>query len=389
MYIKQTDESHLNQVKDLWNACFDDGPEFTNWFFSNRYSHKNTLAVYNRMGKIESALQLLPYNIFLQGKSTKVSYVVGVSTWPQYRGRGHAKNLLYAALDRVREMGEYISILLPFNYEFYRKYGWEICYEHIQYNAELDKFSLDIYENLLTDIREVKVEDIRLLNRCYKKFMSNYNGYIIRTDEDWKRMLKDISIDGGKAYILQCEDDLGYILFTYRNNKVHVLELIYTDKNIKNALLHFASKSTGNPEIVWTAPPDDMTYMDMVDARNTMYRQPFVMGRIVDVQRALSSIHLKSSPKMEFVMRVHDKFYEFNDRAYLIYYNGDTVNTTTNGYKESHIELDINTLTQLFWGYLKVDDGARDGRILYKNPRHLDMLKEIFKESIPMIYEDY
>lgn len=390
MHIRQTDESHLDQVKALWNACFDDGPEFTNWFFSNRYSHKNTLAVYNDVGNIESALQLLPYNISLHGETTQVSYVVGVSTWSQYRGKGHAKNLLYAALDKVREKGEYISILLPFNYQFYRKYGWEICYEHIQYNVKLDNFLFNVDKSLLSDIREVQIErDIELLNRCYKRFMTNYNGYIIRSNDDWKRVLKDVLLAGGNAYIFQQEDNFGYILLTYRDSKVHVLELMYTNEDTKNVLLSFIALKRQNPTIVWIAPPDDMSYMNMIDARNTMYRQPFVMGRIVDVQRALISIPLNSSQEIEFSMRVHDDFYEFNDKTYLIYYNDHIFRIRTIDYHEPHIELDINTLTQLFWGYLTVDSGARDGRILYRDPHHLAMLKEMFKKSIPLIYEDY
>ncbi len=381
---------HLDQVKELWNYCFDDGPEFTNWFFLNRYSHTNTLAVYNNQNKIESALQLLPYNIYLHGKVHPISYIVGVSTWPEYRGRGHARNLLHKALDSLREKGEFISILLPFNYNFYRRYGWEICYDYIEYNIELDNILLDMDRQLVGHIRKVRLEDdLQLLDLCYTQFMSNYNGYIVRSKADWKRVFDDLRIYGGDGYILQYGDDVGYILFTYGDDKINIRELQYTHTSIKYALLCFVSMYRKESDIKWMAPLDDITYLDMLDSRNTMHRQPYVMGRIVDIQKALASISLPTTQDIKFKMKVDDKFYTYNDGTYLIENKSGTLKITPIYDKNPHIKLDINTLTQLFWGYLTVDIAVREGNIIYSDTRFVDMLKAVFTESTTMIYEDY
>lgn len=394
MQIRYPDILDIDQIKDLWLLCFDDSEEFTNWFFSHRYSHENTLAVFDDVGNIEAALQLLPYNICLHGTKTRVSYIVGVSTYPEHRGKGHAKNLLYRALDILRERGEYISILLPFNYQFYRKYGWEICYEHMEYNTSPSNFHIQWKDKLVKLVKEAKIEDIELLDSCYSEFMSSYNGYIDRSYDDWLRRLRDVSISGGNTYLFQQKDSLGYISFANREGKTYIYEFAYTDTNAKNALLSFVSHGRENMNISWTAPPDDMSYMNMVDARGNIYRQPFVMGRIVDVAKAITSLSISESEDFELFMRVRDDFYKFNHANYMVTYRDENLRVSKDynlkpDAQEPYVELDINTLTQLFWGYIGVDRAAREGTILYSSLSSLDILNRLFQKSINMIYEDY
>ena len=204
-----------------------------------------------------------------------------------------------------------------------------------------------------------------------------------------ERVFDDLRIYGGDGYILQYGDDVGYILFTYGDDKINIRELQYTHTSIKYALLCFVSMYRKESDIKWMAPLDDITYLDMLDSRNTMHRQPYVMGRIVDIQKALASISLPTTQDIKFKMKVDDKFYTYNDGTYLIENKSGTLKITPIYDKNPHIKLDINTLTQLFWGYLTVDIAVREGNIIYSDTRFVDMLKAVFTESTTMIYEDY
>ena len=102
MDIRTAKPNEKNIIIDLWEYCFDDSPEFVQWFFNTRYHHDNTLVVLDK-NRICSASQLLPYNISIRGKNMKTSYIVGVSTWPEDRGKGYISKLLYRSLEEMRD----------------------------------------------------------------------------------------------------------------------------------------------------------------------------------------------------------------------------------------------------------------------------------------------
>ena len=45
MNIRFAKESDKNNIIDIWNYCFDDGPKFTDYYFNDKYKHENTIVV--------------------------------------------------------------------------------------------------------------------------------------------------------------------------------------------------------------------------------------------------------------------------------------------------------------------------------------------------------
>src|SRR5690554_443969 len=198
MEIREAKPYDKALIQDLWQYCFDDSMEFVDWFFNTRYEDDNTLVLIDN-NRICSALQLLPYYISLRGKKMQTSYIVGVSTWPQDRGKGYISKLLYKSLEIMRERKQWVSILLPFNYNFYRKYGWETCYSYHQYSGHKNSFTefLDGIE-IQGKVRPISLaSDFQELEKCYNLYTQKLNGYIIRGKKDWDRILADVRIDGG------------------------------------------------------------------------------------------------------------------------------------------------------------------------------------------------
>ena len=63
-----------------------------------------------RRDEIVSSLQLNQYKIKLNDKIYDTSYVVGVSTFPQVRGRGYMKNIMDFSLKEMYKRGQLVSI---------------------------------------------------------------------------------------------------------------------------------------------------------------------------------------------------------------------------------------------------------------------------------------
>ena len=93
MNLRYAKREDLDNIKDIWNYCFGDEEAFVDYYFNNKYKEENTILV-EEDGELQSSLQLNQYKIKLNDKIYDTSYVVGVSTYPQARGKGLMKNIM-------------------------------------------------------------------------------------------------------------------------------------------------------------------------------------------------------------------------------------------------------------------------------------------------------
>ena len=93
MNMRYAKEEEIDDIKEIWNYCFNDEESFVNYYFNNKYDNNNTIVACEDKD-IVSSLQLNQYKIKLDGKEYETSYVVGVSTFPQVRGRGYMQKIM-------------------------------------------------------------------------------------------------------------------------------------------------------------------------------------------------------------------------------------------------------------------------------------------------------
>jgi GNAT superfamily N-acetyltransferase len=93
--------------KRLWIKCFGDEETFIDSFLIGHYSRKRMLAA-EEDGRLAAMLHLIPFESEL-GRTT---YIYGVATDPDYRGRGLASGLMREAMRRIAEEGADAAILI-------------------------------------------------------------------------------------------------------------------------------------------------------------------------------------------------------------------------------------------------------------------------------------
>ncbi len=382
-----------SQIRDLWNYCFDDTPEFVNFFFQACYQADNALVV-EEEGRIQSCLQILPYRMILRDREIPISYIVGVATWPEYRGQGLIKRLLQFADKVLQDRGIYQSILLPFQYDFYRKYGWEVCYDFLTYRT-LDVPSFNFFKTNTSVSRSTRGKFIRVdheddfdkLTKCYHQYMKPFNGYLLRGKKEWHKTIHDVMLDRGACYLYEeNEKPLGYVIYTLRDRKLHISELIHLSNGAKTALLQLALSHAGQVEQVSRkAPSWDMDYLHMQDSRGKLEKETFVMGRIHSVVETLSGLPYTGDI---FVVKVEDNFYENNNGTFLIgQTNGVSLVTRTD--QEPDVIIDIRTLNQLLWGYLSPEIALVEERVHFINKNILNNIELLFPKKYNYMTEDF
>ena len=88
--IRYADDTNKQQVYDMWKTVFGDPDEYMEIYFREKYRNENTL-IYMKDGKAVSSLQLLSYQFTFCEKEIPVIYLSGVSTLPEYRGKGYSR----------------------------------------------------------------------------------------------------------------------------------------------------------------------------------------------------------------------------------------------------------------------------------------------------------
>ena len=192
-----TDKDY-NQIRKIWTYCFNEGEEVENFYFDNKYRAENTV-VAELDGDVVASIHLNQHTIKLGNREENVSYVVGVSTLPEARGKGMMKSLMTLSFEEMYNRGQNISILMPIDFRLYRRFGFENCYDMIEHRINIEDLSAFRIER---DFRKAKKSDIDNLIDIYNKSNRRLNGYTVRGKQRYENMFKEVAADGGHIYIV-------------------------------------------------------------------------------------------------------------------------------------------------------------------------------------------
>ena len=284
-YARATDK---NQIVSLWNYCFEDGEDFVKYYFENVYDENNTIII-EENDEVLSALQLNKYTIDLRDNKYDVSYVVGVSSKPEVRGLGYMKHLMTYTLEELYKNGEIVSLLMAIDYRLYKRYGFDHCYDQIQYNLRTDEL---LGFRLSSKLRKATFEDAETLSRIYTKAMESLNGYAVRDEAYFNRFMKEVSSESGYIYI--DEENKSYIAYYMQGDTFFVRELIYNNiSSLKSILAYIYNHNTQCKNTVINAPVDDKIKLIIANLKTCEIKLiPFMAGRVINFEKYIESINL-------------------------------------------------------------------------------------------------
>lgn len=386
MDIRFVTEQDKKAIIDMWDYCFEDKDPFLSWYFEEKYRASNTLAVYENDIPV-SSVQLLPYKLSFHGTVLDVSYIVGAATLPEARAKGYMEALLQKSIQVMQQRKHTISILLPFKYSFYRKYGWETCYYHKNYNIEISNLKPLIQK--YGKLRPAKMpDDIEVIMNIYYEFMKEYNGYIVRSKRDWSCILQDHAFEEGKVYILEGEGGKaeGYILYSIKDKTFNAHELGYTNPDAFKGLLTFVyAHSAQANNFVWRAPAADDSYIFLMEPEAGVALKPFVMVRIIDVQGILELLSKQAPDIQDLNIQIIDSFVEKNNGVFSIH-KGKVLQNNNNVWD---LKCSINTLSQMAMGFISPIQGYNMGILEVKNHEAMEKTNRLFNKQNNYINDYY
>ena len=352
-YAKPIDK---DQVVSVWNYCFEDGEDFVKYYFENVYDENNTIII-EENDEVLSALQLNKYTIDLRDNKYDVSYVVGVSSKPEVRGLGYMKHLMTYTLEELYKNGEIVSLLMAIDYRLYKRYGFDHCYDQIQYNLRTDEL---LGFRLSSKLRKAMFEDAETLSRIYTKAMESLNGYAVRDEAYFNRFIKEVSSESGYIYI--DEENNSYIAYYIQGDTFFVRELIYNNiSSLKSMLAYIYNHNTQCKKTVINAHVDDKIKLIIANLKTCEIKLiPFMAGRVINFEKYIESLNscnidTQKINNESIKKKVIDKYIKQNNSVFKISVCDNKIKIQRVE-EDYDIELDINSITQLAFSYLNTDE---------------------------------
>ena len=241
------------EIAALWQEVFHDSDEFTNLFFSRVYKPENTLII-RKENRIIASLQMIPYEIKIDGNILPSAYVCGVCTHPSERGKGLMNRLMTEAMELMRQKNYVLSTLIPAEpwlFDFYKKFGYThpVNQKTATYTSGIQ--SVNTHGTFIssndTIVRQTNVTCYTFAectpDTCFSFFdrkQRERRCTILHNPDDFETIIRDLLYDNGNAWIaLKANCPVG-IAFTKpeAENTIYIKEILYDNTPVKEALIN-------------------------------------------------------------------------------------------------------------------------------------------------------
>lgn len=309
-----------------------------------------------------------------RGRWTEMPGLSAVASPPEYRRKGHIRELLVESLEEYRERGDYLAALWAFEHPFYEKYGYGLATKWVEYECSPDvlEFARDAASG---EFRSVEADDFELLDPILAAHGDRFELTMDRSEQWWrKRVFENWSKD---PYVYVWEDDdgevRGYLVYRVEDEddgkRLEVHDFAYADEEAYLNLLRFCANHDSQVETVTLYGPNETTLLDRVrdPAEVECEVKPGPMVRLVDVPAAIEALDY-ATVTGEFTLSVADPLADWNDRTFrVVVENGNATCEPTaedaDHDEDPDVQTNVSTLSQVYVGYHSVEDAKRLGTL--------------------------
>lgn len=278
----------------------------------------------------------------------------GVATPVQHRRKGYVREIFSYAWQWGIENGAAVSLLHPFSFSYYRKFGYEKVADHKIVRCPITAFDFVPRENNVVKF-DGSDEQWRQLYELHNTFCQGRLLMMLRCSPDYF---------GGKEIYLFYEGDkpTGYIAFTvsqrlainhYEDRHMTVHEIVYTTPKALKALFGLIRMFEGEMDTVEFANvamcPE--VEMQLRHYAHTDYRLlPDLMARVLNTEAMLQA-HRYPEKEGAFRIRVEDGLPTVAGSFLVEYGGGQCIVKKLPDEAAADMTVDAPAFTRLLYGY--------------------------------------
>ncbi|MBN9386843.1 MAG: GNAT family N-acetyltransferase [Chloroflexi bacterium] len=365
--------------------------------FVERLKVEDTRALIDDEGRIVSGLNILWNDIWFGQKKLHVVDITGVATPPENRRQGLLKQLLREVLRQEAANGYNISALYPFEFAFYRKFGYELASssQHVKVKIPALAHFRSKTRGRWTQLVE---DDWARFKTLYDKFCVGRFGRFDRDENFWRRNVLKAWEPGGPVpqnlYVWTDASglDRAYVIYRHKNKDANgwerdmrIREMVWLDEAARHEIYAFIANHDSQAEkAVWNTEPGDEIYALLNNPREaTIEYDSGYMLRLLNVEKALAERAwpvLGAGETAGFSLAVRDDVFEWNDgRTYRLEAKGEQVEVSSvAGTEHAGLSCDVRILAQFYAGYLSPFEAARLGKLEVSSETELAAAQRLF-----------
>ena len=315
--------------------------------------------VFTDEGAMMSYLIDNPFHIYYDGHEVPCGGVGSVTTLPEYRAGGTMRALLNYTLQKAREKGQVFSMLGPFSYPFYRKFGYEASYSCCEYTVPIAQFAPFRHTGWAQRLRGGDEADLSKLARLYNRFARPYNLAIARDEAFFHRRFlnkpdETFLNEHTFFYLLGEGEEAGaYLMFRFapeahEDKLMEIVDLAFDGVTGLRMLFGFLARMSADYHTVRMRLPGDVRLHQLLAVPPRLGVNSTRMARVVNVPEALRLA--KKPAGLRAVMAVKDDVLPENDGTFLV--EGDKVTRTQ---EEADLAVDVRALAPMLLGSLPLE----------------------------------
>lgn len=345
---------------------------------------------------LEAKLMLLPMEIYVGGRPLAMGGIAGVASWPEKRRGGRVAELLTHSLRVMKEQGQTISMLHPFKFEFYRRFGWETYAEYKKY--ELAPHQLPRFP--AASGRIIRTVDLEVLAPVYEAYAARHNGMLVRTRKWWEERVLARRNEGGLGAVYFDGEGLakGYMLYKVADYILTIQEWVTLDGEAYRGLWNFVADhdsmlGSQGKVLLKMAHPEDRLASLLKDPRISQETVPYFMARLVDAEAFLNGYAFRPGVTGELKLHIRDEHAPWNEGSYTVRTgergSGPKVRREPAGGETSEAEglsCGIGILTSMLLGYERPSFWYEHG-LLTGSPSQLELLEAALPDGQPFLLD--
>ena len=215
-YVEYGTPDDKIELERLYNLCFPDDVEFSEWFFENVWDYKSTIVIRSNE-RIVSSLQMLPLQFTKEQTVINGCYIFAVCTDPEYRGKGYAARLIERSFEICKANEDDFCALIAREsslLQYYERFGFKSVLKVTEKNGAA----------MEGNIERLGFEDISDIDRIYKKSVTHTISPW-RNYEYWHRQMSVYKVFGHRK---NGKID-GYCFGDIRNDAFYCVEALGSD----------------------------------------------------------------------------------------------------------------------------------------------------------------
>jgi len=330
--------------------------------------HVDRWGCLDEKGVLNASLGNHDLPVYFDGGIAPARGVGGVASDPVSRGQGHIRALLKAVLEDDRENGQLFSVLYPFSHPFYRKFGYELCFD-----TYMKKFPMEALREFRGrtgfQVRMITPDDgTGALQPIYTAYAKQFNLAVARDARIWQRYtLSEPKKADEYCYVLsRGGEDIAYAMFKFRVDVPPFIRTLclddYAFKDIQALydLLAYLYRYSAQAKHLELMVPPTLPLSSLLPEPNHIETARGIrpMARAVHVEKVLTAMR---HPKADcaYSIYVEDEFLPDNTGNYRVgCIQGGSVTVLKTDAGEADLRVSVQTFTQLAFGFLNLEEAA-------------------------------